>query len=96
MVRINIVLYSILLFLIPPAAACLTGCGNPLWLSYRAGIMQDLIAPPDQFLFFYGEPVAALATFDPAADTVSITFIDAVTEDVLFDRTLSFTDVPTG
>jgi alkaline phosphatase D len=70
--------------------------GNPLWISYRSGIMQDLIAPPDQFHFFYGEPVAAVATFDPFSDTVSITFIDAVTEDVLFDRTISFTDVPTG
>ncbi|MBW2263905.1 MAG: hypothetical protein JRG91_18245, partial [Deltaproteobacteria bacterium] len=67
---------------------------NPLWISYNAGIGREEIAPTRQFLFFYGEPNATIMTFDPESDTVHITFIDARTEEVLFDRTFSYTDLP--
>ena len=66
----------------------------PIINAYNAGILQDTIAPPSQFSFFYGEPVVSLMTFDPLTDSVRVFFQDADTEEVLFDRTFSYLDEP--
>ncbi len=62
--------------------------GNPAWYVYDTLGMHDFIAPVDQFDFFYGLPTATIMTFDPTDDSVRIVFIDAETEEVLYDRTL--------
>ena len=60
---------------------------NPAWYLYDIFGMHEVIAPADQFDFFYGLPSATIMTFDPADDSVRILFVDAETEEVLYDRT---------
>jgi len=62
--------------------------GNPMWFFYDALGAAEQVAPSDQFEFFYGLPNATLMRFDPALDSVTVTFIDAETEEVLFEETL--------
>ncbi len=62
--------------------------GNPMWFFYDALGRPEEVAPSNQFDFFYGLPSATIMTFDPSDDSVSLLFIEAESEEVLFDRTV--------
>ncbi len=65
------------------------GNTNPIWGAYLDEIMpREDIAPPDQFEFFTGEFVATTMTFEPRTNSVHIKFIDAETEEVLYQDTI--------
>jgi len=57
-----------------------------MWFLYNSLGLEEQVAPPEQFDFLYGMEAATLMTFDPANHSVRVVFIDAQTEDVLFDR----------
>jgi len=57
-----------------------------MWFLYNSLGFEEQIAPPEQFDFLYGMETATLMTFDPANGSVRVVFIDAQTEEVLFDR----------
>jgi phosphodiesterase/alkaline phosphatase D-like protein len=62
--------------------------GNPMWFFYDALGRPEEVAPSNQFDFFYGLPSATIMTFDPSDGSVSLLFIEAESEEVLFDRTV--------
>ncbi len=65
------------------------GNSNPfMWFLYEELGWQDPVAPPEQFDFFYGFQTATIMTFDPADDSVWIVFIDAASEEILFDQVI--------
>lgn len=57
-----------------------------MWFLYEGLGLEEQVAPPDQFDFFYAFPTATLMTFDPGDDSVEIVFIDAESEEVLFEE----------
>ena len=62
--------------------------GNPMWFFYDVLGQPEAVAPSNQFDFFYGLPSATVMTFDPSDGSVNLLFIDAESEEVLFDRTV--------
>ncbi len=66
---------------------------SPTWLMWISGLIDhDNIAPEDQFRFYGGEFMATMLTFDPAKDAVHVVFVDAETEEVVFDEWLKESD----
>ena len=60
---------------------------NPFWALYAEGLYDpEAIAPIEQFRFFGGNYMTTLLTFDPQKDAGRITFIDAESEETLYDE----------
>ncbi len=57
-----------------------------LWDSSKEN--RDLAFPPGQFEYVSGAPAATTLLFDPAADSVTVRFLDPTSGAVLFDRAL--------
>ncbi len=62
---------------------------NPMWNLVKACVTdREDIAPEDQFLFFGGQYMATIVELNPVRDTVRVEFVDAETEEVLYDATM--------
>lgn len=51
--------------------------------------LRETLAPKSQFLHFDIYPAATLLTFDPLQDHIRIQFINAETDQTLYDQTIS-------
>jgi len=64
--------------------------GNPLpGLAMGSAELAEEIFPADQFLYWRGNIAMTLLTFDPLRDEVRIRFVDAATNETLFDQVVS-------
>lgn len=63
--------------------------GNPLaYAASRSEAQRDRYLPANQFVHFNIQFAATTLTFDPADDSVRVRFLDAATEEVLYDEVL--------
>jgi len=55
--------------------------------------IPDLVAPESQFNFFHITHTVTTVTFDPETDSVSVLFLDPLTEELLYTETLKMEEL---